>query len=137
MPVAVQTMRTAQVESMLMIGEGFRGTLFVQTADGEGYRPRDFTSDWAGNNVDSTWDNAPASFDGSVGITGTSTRCGRCRVRLSEMFRGLGRLSFAQHADGSFGPNKFVDAADNLRTHTWSSSAKRFKPEGGVRPASY
>jgi ABC-type branched-subunit amino acid transport system substrate-binding protein len=68
-PLEVQKMRSAGVDAVLLPTNFAVALTFVQAAEGQGWRPRYFTSDFGGLATDGLVRNAPPSFDGTIGFT--------------------------------------------------------------------
>ena len=81
-PLAVQQMRSAGVDTVLLNTNFQNDTTFVQTADAQGWRPRYLLSDWEGLTNDGVVENMPESFDGAIAIT--SYRTGEWRTGAPE-----------------------------------------------------
>jgi ABC-type branched-subunit amino acid transport system substrate-binding protein len=82
MAVAVNQMRQDGVTVVLPIINFLYATQFVSTADGQGYRPRYYTSDFAQGTSDFFALRMPSSFEGTLGVTGSKT--GEGRVGIAE-----------------------------------------------------
>jgi ABC-type branched-subunit amino acid transport system substrate-binding protein len=80
-PVAVQEMRTMQVDAVFILTDFIIGTQFVQTADRGAYQPLYFASDFGPMTNDIAVMTMPASFR-AVGVT--TVRTGEWRVGLPE-----------------------------------------------------
>lgn len=81
-PVAVQQMRTKGVESVMLVSSLIYATQFVQAADGQGWYPNYYTTDWQAGSNDNYAAAMPASFDGALSIS--STRLYEVRVGKPE-----------------------------------------------------
>lgn len=68
-PVAMQQMRTRNVDTVLLITNTLYATQVVQNADGQGYRPAWLASDWGAVATNTSSRNMPDSFDGAVAYT--------------------------------------------------------------------
>ena len=68
-PVEVQQMRSKRVDFVFVTASTLLSTQFVQTADGQQYRPRYTITDWASMNNDTSNQNMPPSYDGTIMIT--------------------------------------------------------------------
>lgn len=67
-PVEVNQMRTAGVGVVFMMANSIYAQQFAQQADSQGWRPRYTTSPWATMDSDTSNENMPAGFDGSIGV---------------------------------------------------------------------
>lgn len=68
-PVEVQQMRSKGVDLVMIAASTLVSTQFVQTADNQQFRPRYTLTDWASMNNDTSNQNMPRSYDGSILIT--------------------------------------------------------------------
>lgn len=76
-PVEIQRMRAAGVDTVLVVA-GFLGTTqWVQAAEGQGWRPRYLVSELSGMTSDFETQAMPSSFDGAIALT--SMRWGEWR----------------------------------------------------------
>lgn len=82
MAVAVNQMRQAGVDTILPAVNLIIGTQFVTAADGQAYRPRWYTSDFAGSAQNLYANKMPDSFDGTVGLT--SFRTGEAQAGVAQ-----------------------------------------------------
>lgn len=80
-PVAVQEMRTRNVDAVFVLTDFIIGTQFVQQADRSAYRPLYFTSDFGPMTNDIAVTAMPSTFQ-AVGVT--TARTGEWRVGLPE-----------------------------------------------------
>lgn len=81
-PVAVQQMRTKGVESVMLVSSLIYANQFVQAADGQGWHPSYYTTDWQAGSNDNYAAAMPGSFDGALSIS--STRLYEVRVGKPE-----------------------------------------------------
>lgn len=81
-PVEVQQMRTKGVTGVVLAVNLAYGTMWVQQADGQQFRPRYFTSDYASGSTDTGAGQMPPSYEGAIALT--SYRTGEHRVGLPE-----------------------------------------------------
>jgi ABC-type branched-subunit amino acid transport system substrate-binding protein len=72
-PLAVQRMRAAGVDAVINVEAFPNFTQFVQTAEGQGWRPRYFTAEYVGMTSDFEVQAMPESFDGAVAMTSKSS----------------------------------------------------------------
>jgi len=82
MPVAVQRMRTAGVDTILLPMNAVYNAQFVREADAQRYHPKYWASDFAGGTSDFAVQTMPDSFDGTIGFT--SLRTGEHRTSAPE-----------------------------------------------------
>jgi hypothetical protein len=75
-------MRTKNVDLVMITASTLVSTQFVQTADGQAFRPRYTLTDWASMNNDTSNQNMPASYDGTILIT--TYRTGEHRTGAGE-----------------------------------------------------
>lgn len=68
-PPAVQRMRAAGVDTVLFVGSFLNATQWVQTADGQVWRPRYLVSEFGGMTSDFEVQAMPPSFDGALAMT--------------------------------------------------------------------
>lgn len=81
-PVEVQQMRSKRVDFVFLAATTVQTTQFVQAADNQGYRPRYSISDWGGMANDTSNQNMPPSYDGTILIA--QSRVGGARVKEPE-----------------------------------------------------
>lgn len=93
LPLEVQRMRSAGVDSVLLTTDFATSLTFVQTAEGQGWKPRYYTSVLGALTGDGLVRSAPASFDGTIGM-------------------GVGAIGASyQNQDGSMVPLRPIDKA--------------------------
>ena len=69
-PTEVQQMRTKGVDTVLLTGSFLNSVPWVQTADRQGWRPRYLQSEFSGGTSDFETQGMPASFNGTLAMTG-------------------------------------------------------------------
>ena len=81
-PPAVQRMRSAGVDTVLFAGSFLNATQWVQTAEGQVWRPRYLVSEFGGMTSDFEVQAMPQSFDGALAMT--QQRFGEWRSNVPE-----------------------------------------------------
>ena len=81
-PVQVQQMRGKGVDFVLLTTSILYSTQFVQAADNQGYRPQYSVSDWGSMSNDTSNQNMPDAYDGTIVVTETTV--GEEKVGIGE-----------------------------------------------------
>jgi ABC-type branched-subunit amino acid transport system substrate-binding protein len=81
-PVQVSQMHAAGADEVLLALDLLAATQWVNTADGQGWLPKYFSSDWGDQNDDFSMTGMPSSYAGSINFT--TTRNGSWRAAWPE-----------------------------------------------------
>lgn len=81
-PVEVQQMQRKGVDLVMIATSTLASSQFVQTADNQGFRPKYTITDWSSMNNDTSNQNMPPSYDGTLLIT--TYRTGEEKVGIKE-----------------------------------------------------
>lgn len=81
-PLALQNMKSAGVDAVVLLTQSLYATQFVQQGADQGFVPAYYVGDWWGGYSDTFAQNMPEAFDGALAVT--TSRNGEHRVGLPE-----------------------------------------------------